>query len=292
MRPALHQGTTERPLAPLGAEPAAVSLEPGLVLLRLGGPVPADVAVQACASVDAAVIGRARTGTDIDAHPCFAPASGRAMGAGPEPLPLLVGDGLDGLGGAHNYYTDDRRAVYGGHAVVLLRGLEFVGTTADPAPPFSLLLVVDLDGDGVLDDGEGWTALVSVGPPALPPASGEAAANPLPGTWSEPGQCRERVYVFTREGHYFEMFADRTQHAGEDVWSVVKGRYDASTARGSSFTTEVETNWSMHGFDIVVDSATSDAVTGSYVFVGMGDNPDERRPFQYVRCSTEGEWPY
>ena len=128
---------------------------------------------------------------------------------------------------------------------------------------------------------------------AVPPTTAdEAPGNPLPGTWSARDECRDRVYVFTQEGHYFEMVADRTRSVGAEVWGVVKGRYDVSSASGSSFTTAMETNGDMHGLDLVVDSTSADALSGRYVTAGMAGDPDVVVPFQYVRCSTEGAWPY
>ena len=118
------------------------------------------------------------------------------------------------------------------------------------------------------------------------------------GTWAEPGQCRNMVYVFTPDGHYFHMTADRSVQYDAVEWSVVKGIYGAeSNGTLPPYSFDVSDNGAMEGYDIEVATLTESRFAGAYNDGCMGcepGEPDDKTAFNWARCeaSAHDEWPY
>lgn len=135
-------------------------------------------------------------------------------------------------------------------------------------------LAVQTSGEGDDPSLSEWTI--------VPPAS-------IVGVWSDAGKCREYVYVFTPEGYYFEMGADRSRTLHSEIWNVVPGMYDVTAARRPPFRLSLQGNWSMHSSEMDVTSITESEVTGQFVDFDVQGDRDVLTPFRWVRCRVTAD---
>jgi hypothetical protein len=161
---AIAQGGWTTLLGDHEARPSVSLMEGSLFTLTLPA-LPDSVPVQVCAINNPHYWLELAPGTALADHPCFASGTGMAMAANPTPetgMPLYVRSNAN----AHNHYSTARRVTTAETTTVYIDEVSFVDGAS--AGPFTLVIVADLNGNGLAEAGEIWQAGVSLSPPPGP----------------------------------------------------------------------------------------------------------------------------